>query len=130
MSEDKKYQIQKRDNFRVNVYSNIIQKIVFDRNKSLKAQIVDISLGGCRIHILMNSYEPFTNYYKMDHLVSLKIELDEFSAENVEAKIKFMKINPQMNYIILGLEFEKLLAQETQDLQKIIFKLERQNRPT
>jgi len=121
------YKIQRRDNFRVFIPKSMTQNLELVGLKQLKVKLEDLSLGGCKVTIQYPDISYLTNL-KAGAEVALKMTFLSFDNQTVYCKVKFLRDEPKSRSASLGLEFEKLKAEEIQELQSNIFKIDRLNR--
>lgn len=121
------YKIQRRDNFRVFVPKNMTQHLEIVGIKQLKVSLVDLSLGGCKVTVQYPDVS-YISHLKNDAEIALKMTFLGFENQTVYCKVKFLKDNPITRSASIGLEFEKLKAEEIQIMQANIFKIDRLNR--
>lgn len=121
------YKIQRRDNFRVFIPKNMTQNLEIVGIKQLKVKIEDLSLGGCKVTVQYADASYIANL-KPGAEIALKMTFLSFENQTIYCKVKFLKDNPITRSASLGLEFEKLKAEEIQELQANIFKIDRLNR--
>lgn len=121
------YKIQRRDNFRVFIPKNMTQHLEIVGIKQLKVKMEDLSLGGCKI----TAQYPDASYIsalKAGSEIAIKMTFLGFENQLIYCKVKFIKDNTITRSASLGLEFEKLKAEEVQVMQANIFKIDRLNR--
>ncbi|MBC7457277.1 MAG: PilZ domain-containing protein [Bdellovibrionaceae bacterium] len=121
------YKIQRRDNFRVFIPKNMTQYLEIVGLKQLKISMVDLSLGGCKVTALYPDASHIS-HLKAGAEIALKMTFLNFENLTIYCKVKFIKDNPITRSASMGLEFEKLKAEEIQDMQATIFKIDRLNR--
>ena len=121
------YKVQRRDNFRVDIPQNFPHQIEITGLKELKIKLLDLSMGGCKINATYSEPTQISQL-KENFEIALKFSFLSFENLTVYAKIKFTKHEPRTKSVAIGLEFEKLKADEIQDLQANIFKIERLKR--
>ena len=115
---------QLRSNFRVSVrrYGSKIELSVPGSNKRFKGICNDISLGGLLIHLpncdypLQKGDEVNDVYLHVPEIIDLRCEAKVCRITEIEGRGLFM-----------GLNFESLLPEQTEDLRAALIKLERQN---
>jgi c-di-GMP-binding flagellar brake protein YcgR len=121
------YKIQRRDNFRVFIPKNMTQHLEIVGIKQLKVRMEDLSLGGCKV----TAQYPDASYIsalKAGSEIAMKMTFLGFENQLIYCKVKFLKDNPITRSASIGLEFEKLKAEEIQEMQANIFKIDRLNR--
>lgn len=121
------YKIQRRDNFRVFVPKSMTQHLEIVGIKQLKVSLVDLSLGGCKITAQYADVSYISNL-KAGAEIAMKMTFLGFENQTIYCKVKFLKDNPITRTASIGLEFEKLKAEEIQVMQANIFKIDRLNR--
>jgi c-di-GMP-binding flagellar brake protein YcgR len=121
------YKIQRRDNFRALVPKSIKQHLEIVGIKQLKVTLVNLSLGGCKVIV---SYPEALSIDQLKEGFQIKLLMSFISFENhvFHCKVKFLKDNSLEKLVTVGLEFEKLKADEIKELQANIFKIDRLNR--
>lgn len=121
------YKIQRRDNFRVFIPKSMTQHLEIVGIKQLKVSLVDLSLGGCKVTVQYADASYISNL-KTDAEIAMKMTFLSFDNQTIYCKVKFLKDNPITRTASIGLEFEKLKAEEVQEMQANIFKIDRLNR--
>lgn len=121
------YKIQRRDNFRVFVPKSMTQHLEIVGIKQLKVSLVDLSLGGCKINAQYADASYISNL-KAGAEIAMKMTFLGFENQTIYCKVKFLKDNSITRTASIGLEFEKLKAEEIQIMQANIFKIDRLNR--
>lgn len=121
------YKIQRRNNFRVFIPKNMTQNLELAGLKQLKVHLVDLSLGGCKVSVQYPDVS-LLSHLKAGSQIHLKMTFLNFENQILNCKIKFVRDNARTRSASVGLEFEKLKAEEIQLLQANIFKIDRLNR--
>lgn len=116
------FKIQRRENFRVHVPVNVIQKIILKKTPLVKCILKDLSLGGCKLELMT----PLENSYQIQEIIDIKLTLFELEEQILSCKIVYKSFKE--NKLTLGLQFEKIEARLRQSLQFVIFKLDRLTR--
>jgi c-di-GMP-binding flagellar brake protein YcgR len=120
------YNVQRRDNFRVYVPNNMNQKVELV-GYTLRMNLTDLSLGGCRVKVYYSESSQLTSF-KAGTETDLCMTFLNFDNQIVHCKVKFLREDLKTKTAIIGLKFEKLKAEEIQEIQAAIFKIDRLNR--
>lgn len=121
------YKIQRRDNFRVYIPKSMTQHLELVGLKSLKVSLADLSLSGCKVTVQYPDVS-YLNNLKVGAEIALKMTFLSFENQTIYCKVKFLKDNSITRSVSIGLEFEKLKADEMKEMQANIFKIDRLNR--
>ena len=122
------YNVQRRHNFRVYVPHNMSQKVELVGVK-LEVHLTDLSLGGCGVKVTYNDFSQ-VSHIKSETQIALRMTFLNFDNQLVFCTVKFLRDEPKKKRVLMGLEFEKLKAEEIQEMQAAIFKISRLNRLT
>ncbi len=113
--------MQRRDNFRVNVPTSLKHLFKITREPSLKCEIRDISLGGCKISI--NSTFPLG--YKIGDDITCLMGLLDFDQLTLKSEIVFSEYINENKTQIYGLKFTDLDSETTSVLQTTLVRVDR-----
>lgn len=123
------FQLQRRNNYRVSIPVGLIYTCevvaVNGVTKKVKAEIRDLSLGGCQVAIsggaaaeLVHQNDEFDIYLKLNRF--------EFSRLRLAAK--HVKVIEGQNSILIGASFDELNADVLAELQAMLMFLDRLHR--
>lgn len=124
------YKIQRRENFRVYIPSNLLQNIEIVGEKNSKVTFNNLSLTGGQIIIKNPDVHLSSDRYKLNDTFKLKINLLDFRNQIIHCVVKFVDTSPKTGIAICGIQFQNIDAAKLQDLQNIISKIDRINRQT
>lgn len=121
------FKLQRRENFRVYTTAGASQSVVLPEALRYTAQLKNISLSGCQISLNESDFEKAQMFFQTDSHLKVKIQLFDF-IKTFDCKVKFIEKSKEPEALLLGLHFEDLSADTTEDLQAAVFKLDRHNR--
>jgi c-di-GMP-binding flagellar brake protein YcgR len=118
---EKIFKLQRRNDFRVTIPSNIKPIVKLKKYPDLKVEIRDMSLGGCKISIKTE--------FKLELDVNMEIEMQmkvlEFEENKLYAVIKFTDFIENAKTLILGLQFVDLNSDQTTLMRTTLLQIDR-----
>ncbi len=118
---DKIYKLQRRNDFRLSIPALIKQKIKLIEYPKIDCQMVDISLGGCRLTIKTTTELELVE--ETDITVSYQFNSEE--SQTNECTIVFSKFNAEAKLQTLGLKFNNLDSNATSHLHQMLIQIDR-----
>jgi c-di-GMP-binding flagellar brake protein YcgR len=115
--------VQRRENFRVYVNSRTPQSVELLEAPQFKTQLKNISLSGCQLAVKIQ-LEDAQRLFQIDSILKIKVQLFEY-IKDFECKIKYVDKSDKEDITILGLQLEEMTSEKTEELQAVIFKLDR-----
>lgn len=118
---EKIFKLQRRNDFRVTIPSNIKPVVKLKKYPDMKVEIRDMSLGGCKISIKTE--------FKLELDVNMEIEMQmkvlEFEENKLYAVIKFTDFIENAKTLILGLQFVDLNSDQTTLMRTTLLQIDR-----
>lgn len=118
---EKIFKLQRRNDFRVTIPSNIKPVVKLKKYPDMKVEIRDMSLGGCKISIKTE--------FKLELDVNMEIEMQmkvlEFEENKLFAIIKFTDFIENAKTLILGLQFVDLNSDQTTLMRTTLLQIDR-----
>ncbi len=113
--------MQRRENFRVNVPTSLKHTFKIIREASLKCELRDISLGGCKISIT----NAFPLEFKIGDKLSCSVGLLDAEPLMLKTEIVFAEFIQETKAQIYGLKFTDLDSETTSALQNSMVRVDR-----
>lgn len=113
--------MQRRNNFRVNITGSIKYNFKINKEASLKCELRDISLGGCKIAIA----SAFPIEFKVGDEIDCTIVLLDAEPLNLRTEVVFAEFIKDAQSQIYGLKFQELDSETTSDLQNSMVRVDR-----
>lgn len=119
------FQLQRRNDFRISVpmglgYQCVITS-VNGKETEVKAEIRDLSMGGCQLSAPGNEVEVIP-----ETLFELKISVaDRFEFTNLELKARHVKYIDNQDNVIIGASFLDLKGEKLTDMQSLLMYIDR-----
>lgn len=98
---EKIYKIQRRTNFRFSVPQNLSHEFKILEHPRFKYELLDISLGGCKVAIKTTSEIDLP----IESDTRIWVQLLDFGGVTLDATIAFTKFHQEINTQIVGLKF-------------------------
>jgi c-di-GMP-binding flagellar brake protein YcgR len=118
---EKIFKLQRRNDFRVTIPSNIKPIVKILKSPELKVEIRDMSLGGCKLAIKTE--------FKLDFAVNTEIEIHlkimEFEEKRMYAEVKFVDFIENAKTFILGIKFVELNSDQTTLMRNTLLQIDR-----
>lgn len=118
---EKIFKLQRRNDFRVTIPSNIKPIVKLKKYPDMKVEIRDMSLGGCKISIKTE--------FKLELDINTEIEMQmkvlEFEENKLYAIIKFTDFIENAKTLILGLQFVDLNSDQTSSMRTTLLQIDR-----
>lgn len=118
---EKIFKLQRRNDFRVTIPSTLKPILKLKKYPDLKAEIRDMSLGGCKIAIKTE--------FKLDLTLNTEVELQikvlDFEEKKLYAQIKFVDFIADAKTQILGLQFTELTSDQTTLMRTTLLQIDR-----
>ncbi|MEQ1723537.1 MAG: PilZ domain-containing protein [Pseudobdellovibrio sp.] len=123
---DEVFQLQRRNDFRVSMPMGVVYtceiRNINGSTKAIKAEIRDMSLGGCQVSVAGGSE------VKKDDEVDLYVKLDKFEFAKLPLNVKHVKNIEGQNTLLIGASFFQLGGALTSELQSMLMHLDRVQR--
>lgn len=121
------YQLQRRNDYRVAMPIGVVYKCEITNingvKKNIKAEIRDISLGGCQISI-----DGITSDLNKDDEFSMYLKLDKYELPKLIFTAKHIKFIDSQNTTLIGASFYEPESDMLSELQSMLMHLDRVQR--
>ena len=118
---EKIYKIQRRNDFRVTIPYSISPILKIKKIPDLKAEIIDISLGGIKFNI--KTQLPLD--LKKEEQLNIQIKIMDFEEADIGIIIKFLQFNAAENRLTVGCQFAELDLDQTSTLRNTLIQIDR-----
>ncbi len=98
---EKIFKLQRRNDFRLTMPNNIQPIIKLKNYPELKAEVKDLSMGGCKITFKTD----VDLILDLDSNTAIHIKILEFEEKNLPVTIKFIERRPDSKTVTIGLQF-------------------------
>ena len=115
------FKLQRRNDFRVIMPSNLKPIIKFRPYPELKTEIRDMSLGGCKIALKTEFKLDLNLEYETD----IHIKVLEFEEKNLAVTIKFIDHIIDAKTTIIGLKFTDFSSEQTALMRNTLLQIDR-----
>ena len=115
------YKLQRRNDFRVSIPSHLKPLIKLKDYPELKAEIRDLSLGGCRIALKTD----FKLDLQLDYETQIHIKILDFEEKNLHIHIKFIDHIVDAKTTVLGLQFSTLDSDQSATMRNTLLQIDR-----
>ncbi len=113
--------MQRRDNFRVNIPTSLKHNFKIKQEASLKCELRDISLGGCKISVA----SAFPLEFKIGDELDCTMVLLDADPLVLKTEIVFAEFIKETKAQIYGLKFQDLDSESTSALQTSMVRVDR-----
>lgn len=118
---EKIFKLQRRNDFRVIIPSNIKPTIKLKKYPELKTELRDLSLGGCKIALKTE--------FKLDLPINSELEMElkvlEFEENKIYTQVKFIDYIETAKTMILGLQFLEFDSDQTSLMRNTLLQIDR-----
>lgn len=123
------FHLQRRSNYRITIPKDTYYKstVVYinDKKTKIKAEIKDLSLGGCQIIIKNKDDEILV---KAGDEMDLSLSIDKFDFEKLALKVKRVKKIEAQSSLLIGASFDNPDSETIAELQSVLLFLDRIHR--
>lgn len=118
---EKIFKLQRRNDFRVTIPSNIKPIVKLKKYPDMKVEIRDMSLGGCKISIKTE----FKLELEINSEIEMQMKIMDFEENKLFAVIKFTDFIENAKTLILGLQFVDLNSDQTTLMRTTLLQIDR-----
>jgi c-di-GMP-binding flagellar brake protein YcgR len=118
---EKIFKMQRRNDFRVTIPSNIKPIVKLKKYPDMKVEIRDISLGGCKISIKTE----FKLELEINSEIEMQLKIMDFEENKLYALIKFTDFIENAKTLTLGLQFVDLNSDQITLMRTTLLQIDR-----
>ena len=118
---EKIFKLQRRNDFRLTMPNNIQPIIKLKNYPELKAEVKDLSMGGCKITFKTD----VDLILDLDSNTAIHIKILEFEEKNLPVTIKFIERRPDSKTVTIGLQFIDSNAERITLMRSTLLQLDR-----